>query len=227
MIRFECVSKSFDARPVLDRISLTVNRGEVVGLVGASGAGKTTLLRLAAGLTHADAGRVTLDSARLSYVFQEPRLLPWRTAADNIAAAMYAAGIPTSEAREAALEWLYKVGLGGFEGYYPAQLSGGMQQRVALARAFSIHPDILLLDEPFSSLDDSTRRELLGILRQLIRETGCTVLYVTHTLPELLSFATRILRLKPPAVLEEVDLDNRQSLLAEALRAFELPPEPA
>lgn len=198
MIHLDHVSKSFNGRPVIHGLSLTVSRGEAVGVIGPSGAGKTTLLRLIAGLIEPDEGQVKVASSRLSFVFQEPRLLPWRTAVTNVAAALRAAGDDRSNAHDLAQEWLDQVGLAPFSAYYPAQMSGGMQQRVALARAFAIQPDILLLDEPFSHLDDSRKQELLDSLRRLIQDTGVTVIYVTHTLHELDGIASSILHLNPP-----------------------------
>ncbi|HEX2905558.1 MAG TPA: ATP-binding cassette domain-containing protein [Phototrophicaceae bacterium] len=197
MIQLDRVSKAYNGLLVLNRLSLTVNPGEVVGLVGPSGAGKTTLLHLIAGLIQPDEGHVHVASSRLSYVFQEPRLLPWRSAAANVAAALRANGADRASARMLAQEWLQRVGLAAFAGYYPAQLSGGMQQRVALARAFAVQPDILLLDEPFSHLDDGYKQELLACLRALIQATGVTVVYVTHALPELDGLANHILHLQP------------------------------
>lgn len=195
MIQLNCVSKSYNGLPVIKRLSLNVNRGEVVGLVGPSGAGKTTLLRLIAGLTLPDTGTVSVDSARISYVFQEARLLPWRTTVANVAVALRANGTDRQVSHRLAEEWLRQVGLADFQHHYPAQLSGGMQQRVALARAFAVQPDILLLDEPFSHLDDGYKQELLAILSALIESTGVTVMYVTHTVAELDGLAGRILRL--------------------------------
>lgn len=196
MIRLDDVSKAFHGLPVFSGLSLTVPEQAVMGIVGPSGAGKTTLLRLIARLLEPDSGAVTIAASRLSYVFQEPRLLPWRSAVDNIAAAVQAAGTDRRSALHTAHTWLARVGLADFAGYYPAQLSGGMRQRVALARAFAVQPQVLLLDEPFSHLDDGHKQELMNRLRELIAEQAVTVVYVTHDLRELDGLADSTLRLK-------------------------------
>ncbi len=196
---------------MLDDLSFAVQQREVVGILGPSGTGKTTILRLIAGLIAPDTGRVTVKGARLGYVFQEPRLLPWRTVQENVRVALRASGMMPKDALHTARDWIDKVGLADFERYYPAQLSGGMQQRVALARAFAIQPDILLLDEPFSSLDAHRKTDLLDILQTMIRATSMTAVYVTHDFTELLRVADRILTLDTG--LQELDLSNRRELL--------------
>ncbi len=211
MIQFTNVSKSFEGHRVLDDLSFAVQQREVVGILGPSGTGKTTILRLIAGLIAPDTGRVTVKGARLGYVFQEPRLLPWRTVQENVRVALRASGMMPKDALHIARDWIDKVGLADFERYYPAQLSGGMQQRVALARAFAIQPDILLLDEPFSSLDAHRKTDLLDILQTMIRATSMTAVYVTHDFTELLRVADRILTLDTG--LQELDLSNRRELL--------------
>lgn len=211
MIQFTNVSKSFEGHRVLDDLSFAVQQREVVGILGPSGTGKTTILRLIAGLIAPDTGRVTVKGARLGYVFQEPRLLPWRTVQENVRVALRASGMMPKDALHTARDWIDKVGLADFERYYPAQLSGGMQQRVALARAFAIQPDILLLDEPFSSLDAHRKTDLLDILQTMIRATSMTAVYVTHDFTELLRVADRILTLDTG--LQELDLSNRRELL--------------
>jgi NitT/TauT family transport system ATP-binding protein len=211
VIQFTNVSKSFEGHRVLDDLSFAVQQREVVGILGPSGTGKTTILRLIAGLIAPDTGRVTVKGARLGYVFQEPRLLPWRTVQENVRVALRASGMMPKDALHTARDWIDKVGLADFERYYPAQLSGGMQQRVALARAFAIQPDILLLDEPFSSLDAHRKTDLLDILQTMIRATSMTAVYVTHDFTELLRVADRILTLDTG--LQELDLSNRRELL--------------
>ena len=213
MIQFTHVSKSYHDLNVLERLSFTVRRGETVGILGPSGSGKTTILRLIAGLTEPTTGKITVEGTQLAYVFQEPRLLPWRTVLDNVRAALRAKGLPSQTARLVAREWLKHVGLADFEHYYPAQLSGGMQQRTALARAFATEPDILLLDEPFSSLDVNRKVALLTILQNMIRDTNVTVVYVTHDFTELIRMADRIFSLDANTGLRELDLSNRRKLL--------------
>ena len=208
MITFTHVSKSFCNLNVLRHLSFTVGRGEVVGIWGESGAGKTTILRLIAGLLQPDKGEVTVRGTQLAYVFQEPRLLPWRTVLDNVRVALRANKLSHKAADPIVYDWLDKVGLIDFVDYFPAQLSGGMQQRVALARAFAIEPDILLLDEPFSHLDGDRKADLLNILQHMIRETRVTVVYVTHDFVELLRVADRVFSLDGDVGLRELNLSN-------------------
>ena len=196
MIEFQDVDKSFGDLQVLHAVSFRVRRGEVLGLVGPSGSGKTTVLRLIAGVIEPDRGRVLRSSDRIGYVFQEPRLLPWRSALDNIALVLRAAGLDRRHAQQQAQVWMERLGLAGFERYYPSELSGGMTQRVAIGRAFAVQPDIVLMDEPFSGLDYSLKDRLLARLKTLIDEEGTTVVYVTHDLPEALRMCGRILELE-------------------------------
>jgi len=197
MITFQNVSKSFDSLKVFDHLSLHVATGEILGVVGPSGSGKTTMLKLITGIVIPDAGTVTVAEGAVGYVFQEPRLLPWRTALDNVAGPLRAQGRDKVGARVAATGWLERVGLAGFEGYHPAELSGGMAQRVSVARAFAVEPRILLLDEPFSSVDTTLRSSLMDILESIIRERRTTVMYVTHDLGEARRLADRIVEIVP------------------------------
>ena len=212
MITFERVRKTFDSLDVLDGVDLHIAENQIVAVVGPSGVGKTTMLELITGLIAPDSGRVEVADVRIGYVFQEPRLLPWRTAVDNIAVVLRAQGEEREEARRAALSWMERVGLQGFEDYHPAELSGGMAQRVAVARAFAAEPRILLMDEPFSNMDLELKTSLLGILEAIIRERKTTVVYVTHELTEALRIADRIVELTPERRLRELDLRDRKQV---------------
>jgi len=179
-----------DERIILDRVSLELEAGERAALVGPSGAGKTTLLRAIAGLEAPVCGEIELGGAdqlrlpphkrRVAMVFQEPRLLPHLTVADNAAFPLRVAGVRVAERRKAASERLAEVGLAGFGERRTAGLSGGEQQRVALARALCAEPRLLLLDEPLTSLEPGLREELRRLIAELQRERGLTTLIVTH-----------------------------------------------
>lgn len=215
MISFVGVSRSFAGRPVLEELTFSVGRGQIVALRGPSGVGKTTILRLITGDLRPDAGRVAVETDNLGFVFQDPRLLPWRTALENIALAARARGADRATANATARAWIDRLGLATFADYYPAQLSGGMAQRVALARAFAVDPDLLLMDEPFSNLDLRLKGSLLGIVEEIVADRGITVLYVSHDLLEGLRLADRILELTPEHGLRELDLADRNRLLAD------------
>lgn len=196
MITFEHVSKSFDSLKVLQDFSLHVAANQIVAIVGPSGSGKTTILKLITGIVQPDEGTITVAEGVVAYVFQEPRLLPWRTALDNVAAPLRAQGRNKTEAREVASGWLKRVGLEGFESYYPAELSGGMAQRVSIARAFAVDPRILLLDEPFSNVDAALKGSLMDILESIIKERETTVVLVTHEVTEAQRLADLIVELR-------------------------------
>ena len=200
---------------VLKGINLEVGDGEFVVFVGPSGCGKSTLLHLVAGLElpttgsiYANEAPVTAPHPSRTLVFQEHALFPWLTLRENVAMALELQKVPRRQAREQASAWLKKVQLGGFDDYYPHQVSGGMSQRAALARAFISRPEVLLLDEPFGALDALTRLTLQDVLRDLIREEDPTVLLVTHDVDEALFLADRVLVFSPrPArVLKEIQL---------------------
>jgi len=168
---------------VLAGIDLHLAAGESVALVGPSGCGKTTLLQLIAGLGHPSAGRIDNSYVRPAYVFQQPRLLPWKTALDNIALGLKAAGMPRPRRNERARALGARLGLADADlGKFPHQLSGGMQSRVALARAFVLEPDLLLLDEPFSALDVGLKAELYDLLLAEMQARGTSLLMITHDL---------------------------------------------
>jgi ABC-type nitrate/sulfonate/bicarbonate transport system ATPase subunit len=174
--------------PALRDLSFEVEEGEFAVVLGPSGAGKSTLLRLLGRLDTRYEGRLQLPPVRTGMVFQEPRLLPWLTAAGNVEFALRGSRAARRESRE----WLARVGLAPYERAYPHQLSGGMQQRVALARAFAGRPQLLLLDEPLSALDEVTAERVGALLLALWAETRPTVLMVTHRVEEAAVFADRV-----------------------------------
>jgi len=184
----------------LGETSLQVTRGEFVCLLGPSGCGKSTLLHILGGLRRPTSGRVVFDGRpllrpqqRIAYVFQKANLMPWRTALENVALPLQLHGCSAEQARRQARQALARVGLAGSEGLYPRALSGGMEQRVAIARALVQGADLLLLDEPFGSLDALTREQKNQELLQLWQHEGKTVVMVTHAISEAIFLADRIL----------------------------------
>ena len=186
MLEFRSVSLSFGDQQVLRGVSFTLQPGGRLALVGPSGCGKTTLLRLAAGLLEPDSGKVLRPDAGVAMVFQEPRLLPWLTAEENVNLVLSDRSATLPQARA----WLGKLGLADAAGKYPAELSGGMQRRVALARALALGRELLILDEPFSALDEEQREGA----QRLVAEQGCAILLATHDEREAAALGCRILR---------------------------------
>jgi NitT/TauT family transport system ATP-binding protein len=208
---------------VLQDISLSVASGEFVTIVGPSGCGKTTLLRIFAGLIPASQGQALLDgraitqpSPSVGFVFQSDNLMPWRTVWDNIGLGPELRGESRKSYAPRIERLLELVGLSGFARYYPHQLSGGMRQRVNLARALAIQPDVLLMDEPFASLDAQTREIMQDELLRIWRATRNTVVFITHQIDEALFLADRLLILaaRPGHVQEtlEVEIPRPRSL---------------
>jgi NitT/TauT family transport system ATP-binding protein len=190
----------------LSDIDLAIAEGEFVSLIGPSGCGKTTLMRVIADLEPISAGQVLVNGvsphgARLAraygYVFQAPALFPWRTVLANVTLPLQIQGKGRAEAKLIAMEHLERVGLKGFEGKYPWQLSGGMQQRVSIARALSFEPKILMMDEPFGALDEITRDRLNEQLQQLWQRERRTVVFVTHSIAEAVYLSTKIVVMSP------------------------------
>jgi ABC-type nitrate/sulfonate/bicarbonate transport system ATPase subunit len=201
------VYKSFHHLLVLEGITCNVEEGEVVSVVGLSGCGKSTILRLMSGVETPDRGQVERHFERVGFVFQEPRLLPWRTALENVALVLDT--VLDRDRREVqAHDLLGRLGLGGFEAYHPDQLSGGMRQRVAIARALAVEPDFLLLDEPFAGLDFALRMRMIEFLRRLLDEETRTAVYVTHDVREALALGDRLVLLsaRPAQVRRIFDL---------------------
>ena len=198
-LAFDAVSKVFGhagaAVAALDRVSLEMAAGEFVCLVGASGCGKSTLLNLAAGLEQPSAGRVSVVDGPVALMFQEAALFPWLTVAGNVDLALRLRKVPKSDRRERVAALLEMVHLSAFAGQRPHELSGGMRQRVALARALAQDARILLMDEPFGALDAITRDLLHDELERLWRETGMTVLFVTHNVREAVRLGDRVVLL--------------------------------
>ena len=186
--RLELASFSRGGSVILRNIHLDLLRGQTLALVGPSGIGKTTLLRILAGLEDGYSGQVSVEG-RVAVVFQEPALLPWRSLRDNIC-------LPTGATRDAAEAMLAEVGLAGRSGDFPGQLSLGQQRRVALARAFAAAPDLLLLDEPFVSLDAALVQDMMDLFLKLRDRHRVATLFVTHAEAEARYLSDRIIRLQ-------------------------------
>jgi NitT/TauT family transport system ATP-binding protein len=204
-IRTQGLTVEFDDLTALSGVDLHVAEGEFVTVIGPSGCGKTTLLRAVGGLQEPTSGRVEVGgddpataraAARLGFVFQEHALLPWKTALENVTFLRRMAGKDPD--REGARSVLSTVGLNGFEGARPAELSGGMRQRVAIARALHLGADVLLMDEPFGELDELTREGMSVEIRRIWREYRKTVLFVTHSIPEAVLLGDRCLGVRGP-----------------------------
>lgn len=193
---FPPISKGGDPVSAIREISFELSGQVFVSLVGPSGCGKSTLLNIVSGVETPTSGSVSVTQdnkpARLGYVFQDPRLLPWRTVIQNM---LYVSDLEDEEAKANARLYLDMVGLADAEDMFPGQLSGGMQQRVGIARAFSVGPDLLLMDEPFSHLDAITARSLREQLQDLWNETRKTVLFVTHDVMEAVQLSNRVITL--------------------------------
>jgi NitT/TauT family transport system ATP-binding protein len=190
----------------LANVDLQINDGDFVSFIGPSGCGKTTLLRIIADLQKPTSGTVQVngvsaEEARLrrhyGYIFQAPALYPWRTIERNVALPLEIMGFDTNERRERVARYLKLVNLSGFERKFPWQLSGGMQQRASIARALSFDPALLLMDEPFGALDEIVRDHLNEQLLRLWEETGKTVVFVTHSIPEAVFLSSRIVVMSP------------------------------
>jgi len=187
----------------IDRLDLVIQPKEVIAIVGQTGCGKSTFFDLMIGLEEPTEGAILIGGkspsgdfdafrGKIATVFQQDRLLPWRSALDNAKLPLELAGVPEAEQRERALTWLNKLGLAKFTNAYPHELSGGMRQRVAIARAFAVEPEILLADEAFGHLDEVTAAELRETFLKLARESGATAILITHQLEEAIAVGDRI-----------------------------------
>ncbi len=187
---------------VIGGLSFEVEEGEFLSILGPSGCGKSTLLNILAGIDDLSSGEILVgdrpflgsdNGAKLGFVFQQPRLLNWRSVRENVKFPLEHGSLSKEEQWQLAQRYLELVKLKGFEDYFPQQLSGGMQQRAAIARALAIEPEVLLMDEPFSSLDELTARKMRAELIRIWRETGKTIIFVTHDIFEAVYLSRRLL----------------------------------
>jgi NitT/TauT family transport system ATP-binding protein len=212
---------------VLDGIGLSVSNGEFVSIIGPSGCGKSTLLRIVDGLIKPDDGRVLVDGNAIAgpgpdraVVFQYFGLYPWRSVLRNVEFGLELKGVSGQERRRIALDNIARVGLHGFENHYPHELSGGMRQRVGFARVLALDPDIILMDEPFSAVDEQTREILQELLLELWRATRKTIVFVTHSIDEAVYMSDRVVVMgaRPGRIVEEIKV-NLQRPRTAAVRA--------
>jgi len=204
IVKVRGVSKTYGTTEALRDIDLDFARGKLTSLLGPSGCGKTTLLKVIAGLIDADAGTIDIDGKRVSgpgperaFVFQDFALLPWATVLRNVAFGLELRGMARPERENIARRYVTDVGLAGFEDKYPHELSGGMRQRVGLARALAVDAEVLLLDEPFSAVDEQNRRKFQEDLIRLRTNQQKTFIFVTHSIEEAVYISDRIVLLSP------------------------------
>ena len=200
----------------IESLSMAIEDGEFVSVVGPSGCGKTTFLKIVDGLIQPTGGRLLLDgnlitqsSQDRALVFQDSSLFPWYTVVRNVAYGLECLGVKAAEARQRAQPFIEMVGLAGFEQHFPYELSGGMQQRVNLARALAVNPELLLMDEPFAALDAQTRELMQAELLNIWKQSGKTVLFITHAIGEAVYLSDRVVVLgaRPSRVIADVRID--------------------
>ena len=245
-IRFTDVSKEFPKPDgggmflAVDRLSFGITKGEVVAVLGKTGCGKSTMFNLLAGLIEPSSGRVDVSGhdpfrefdyfrGKIGIVFQNDRLMPWRSALDNVMLGLQILDKDKAESEAIARRWLARLGLSGHENDYPHALSGGMRQRVSIARAFAVEPEILLCDEPFSSLDEMTARDLRSEFLRLVKQDGKTAVFITHHINEAMDVGDRVLVFHRPArIAYEAHMDQaarqsgREAIQAEILKVLSL-----
>jgi len=204
LLKVESVSKNYEEVRVLDGFSMEAKRDEILCIIGPSGCGKSTMLNIISGLIQPTYGQLINKSQNTSYVFQEDRLIPWKDIYQNIQI------VNDESSHECCMELIEKVGLKGFEGFYPHELSGGMRQRCSIARAFNYDADLLLMDEPFKSLDYNLRIGMIRYLLMLWENKNKTIVFVTHEIDEALLLGDRILVLsnRPTKVVAEFKLQE-------------------
>ncbi len=216
VIRLTNVTKVF-RRPdghgdfiAVDKLSFDIGRGEIVAVLGKTGCGKSTMFNIVAGLIDPTSGEARVIGhdpfrefnffrGKIGIVFQSDRLMPWRSALDNVQLGLQILDHEPKQAEETARAWLKRLGLSGHENDYPHALSGGMRQRVSIARAFAVDPEILLCDEPFSSLDEMTARDLRAEFVRLVRQNQKTAVFITHQINEAMEIGDRVLVFHRPA----------------------------
>ncbi|MBX2855590.1 MAG: ABC transporter ATP-binding protein [Rhodobacteraceae bacterium] len=207
------ISKTYGEVEALRSLSLEFPRGQLTSLLGPSGCGKTTLLKIVAGLLEPDSGEILVNGKAVTgpgpdraFVFQDFALLPWASVIRNVAFGLELRGVAKSEREDVARKYIGNVGLAGFENAYPHELSGGMRQRVGLARALSVDADVLLMDEPFSAVDEQTRRKFQEDLLSLVQNENKTFIFVTHSIEEAVYVSDQIAILlpRPSRVLEVI-----------------------
>jgi NitT/TauT family transport system ATP-binding protein len=229
VIRFNDVSKTFrrpDGRGdfvAVDRLSFEIDKGEIVAVLGKTGCGKSTMFNIVAGLIEPSSGQAIVVGhnpfeefdffrGKIGIVFQNDRLMPWRSALDNVQLGLQILHADARQSDATARQWLTRLGLSGHENDYPHALSGGMRQRVSIARAFAVDPEILLCDEPFSSLDEMTARDLRAEFVRLVRQNNKTAVFITHQISEAMEIGDRVLVFHRPArIAYEARLDPKMS----------------
>ncbi|MFK4784837.1 ABC transporter ATP-binding protein [Fusobacterium sp. MFO224] len=206
MIKIKNISKSFDDLKVINDISFEIGEKEIVCILGPSGCGKSTLLNIIAGLNQDYLGTIENNADKISYVFQEDRLLEWKTVYDNIEF------VNKNSEKKDILKLIKEIGLEGFENSYPKELSGGMRQRCSIARAFNFKAPLLIMDEPFKSLDYTLSLQMIKKLIKVWQESKNSILMVTHNIDQALLLGNKLLVLskKPTVLLEEIEIDIPQ-----------------